>query len=193
MIVGVLLAAGGARRFGSQKLVASFRGAPVVTHAARALRAETDDLVVVVGSDADAVRRALQDVPAHIVDNDAWPLGLSTSIRRAVEAVHGDADAIVLAVGDQPQLDPEVVRAVIARWRETGKSIVSASYRGARAHPVLFARDWFDALRALQGDAGARLLIERSGDAVSYVEIDAPMPRDVDTPGDLEALSPRGG
>jgi molybdenum cofactor cytidylyltransferase len=188
MIVGVLLAAGGARRFGSQKLVAAYRGAPVVRHAAQALLGATDDLIAVVGNQGDAVRRALGETNARVIENADWPLGLSTSIRCAIDSLGEDADAIVLAVGDQPQLDPAVVRDVIQRWRETGKAIVSASYRGTRAHPVLFARSTFWALRQLQGDAGARLLIERSGDEVAYVEVDAPLPPDVDTPDDLAGL-----
>jgi molybdenum cofactor cytidylyltransferase len=192
MIGGLLLAAGGARRFGSQKLVAVFRGTPVVRHAAEALRGETDDLVIVVGSESAAVRRAVDDMHARIVENDEWALGLSTSIRRGIEAFGDDTEAIVLAVGDQPQLDPGTIRRVIDRWRSSGKPIVSASYRGVRAHPVLFARRKFDALRRLEGDAGARLLIERSGDDVSYVEIDDPMPSDVDTPDDLARLSSQG-
>jgi molybdenum cofactor cytidylyltransferase len=77
---------------------------------------------------------------------------------------------------------------VIARWRETALPIVSASYRGVRGHPVLFARSVFPELSELQGDAGARLLIERSPARVSYVEIDSEMPRDVDTTEQLAAL-----
>lgn len=193
MITGILLAAGGARRFGSQKLVAPFDGAPVVSHAATALRGATDDLIVVVGCEGDAVRRALRDVNAHVVENTEWSLGLATSIRRGVDAVSDVCEAVVLAVGDQPQLDPAVVRCVVERWRETKHPIVSASYRGVRAHPVLFARSYFAALRELQGDAGARLLIERSGDDVTYVEVDAPLPPDIDTQTDLDTLpsSPR--
>jgi len=99
-----------------------------------------------------------------------------------------DVEALVVAVGDQPGLDPGVMRSVITRWRETGLPIVSASYRGARGHPVLFARPVFAELLALQGDAGARLLIERSAERVSYVEVDAEMPPDVDTTEQLAAL-----
>jgi molybdenum cofactor cytidylyltransferase len=189
MIGGLLLAAGGARRFGSQKLVAPFRGAPVVRHAAEAMESETDHLVIVVGSEAAAVRRAVDGVRARIVENDDWALGLSTSIRCGIDAFGEGTEAAILAVGDQPQLAAETIRRVIDRWRESAKPIVSASYRGVRAHPVLFARDKFDALRRLEGDAGARLLIERSGDDVSYVEIDEPLPPDVDTPDDLARLS----
>jgi CTP:molybdopterin cytidylyltransferase MocA len=188
MIVGLLLAAGGARRFRSQKLVAPYRGAPLVTHAAARLRSATDEMVTVVGHAAAQVRGALASIDGRVVENDRWEMGLATSLRRGVEAMPPDAEALVVAVGDQPGLDPAVVRAVIARWRESGRPIVSASYRGVRAHPVLFARPVFPELLALAGDAGARLLIERSPERVSYVEIDAEMPPDVDTVEQLAAL-----
>jgi len=188
MIVGLLLAAGGARRFKSQKLVASYRGTPLVLHAARALRSTTDAVIAVVGHEASAVRGALAGMDVKIVENSEWELGLASSIRRGVEAMPPEVEALVVAVGDQPGLDAAVIRAVVARWRETSLPIVSASYRGARGHPVLFARSVFAELLDLQGDAGARLLIERSPERVSYVEADAEMPPDVDTIEQLDAL-----
>jgi molybdenum cofactor cytidylyltransferase len=191
MIVGVLLAAGGARRFHSQKLVALFRGVPIVRHSASALAGAVDALIAVVGSDADAVANALEGSGARIVKNAEWELGLATSIAAGIRALPSECDAAVIAVGDQPELDPFVVRAVVSRWRETGTPIVSASYRGVRAHPVLFARAVFPELLALHGDAGARLLIERTPERVTYVQVDAPVPADVDTSGELEALEER--
>ena len=191
MIAGVLLAAGGARRFRKQKLVALFQGVPIVRHSADSLGSATDSLIVVVGNEAAAVERALSGTNARIVMNPDWELGLATSIRAGVAAVEAECEAMVIAVGDQPELDPFVVRAVIARWRETGQPIVSASYRGVRGHPVLFARSVFPELAALHGDAGARLLIERTPERVTYVQVDAPMPPDVDTSGELEALERR--
>lgn len=191
MIAGVLLAAGGARRFRKQKLVALFQGIPIVRHSALALAGATDALVAVVGHDGPAVTEALAGLDATVVDNPDWELGLATSLKVGVKAVGEDCEAIVIAVGDQPELDPFIVRAVIARWRETGQPIVSASYRGVRGHPVLFARSMFPELSELHGDAGARLLIERTPERVSYVEVNAPMPPDVDTSGELEALERR--
>ena len=189
MICGVLLAAGGARRFKSQKLIASYRGQPLVRHAATTLRSAADELIVVVGHDGQAVREALAGVDTRVVENGEWESGLATSIRRGVEAASDECDAIVIGVGDQPGLDADIVREVIARWRESGRPIVSASYRGQRGHPVLFAREVFAELLRLQGDAGARLLIERSPERVSYVEVDREMPRDVDTVEQLAALN----
>jgi molybdenum cofactor cytidylyltransferase len=188
VIAGLLLAAGGSRRFKSQKLIARYRGVALVEHAAMRLRAATDGVIAVVGHDADAVRGVLAGLDVRIVENEDWNAGLSTSIRRGVEAMPDDAEALVVAVGDQPGLDTGVIQAVIAQWRETGLPIVSASYRGARGHPVLFARSVFPELLELKGDAGARLLIERSPEHVAYVEVDAEMPPDVDTTEQLAAL-----
>jgi CTP:molybdopterin cytidylyltransferase MocA len=190
MICGVLLAAGGARRFKSQKLVAPYRGHPLVRHGASALRAGTDELIVVVGHDGQAVRQALADLDVRFVANAEWELGLSTSIRCGVGAVRDECDAVVIGVGDQPGLDADDVRRVIDRWHESGRPIVSASYRGQRGHPVLFARSVFPELLRLEGDAGARLLIERSAERVSYVELDREMPPDVDTVEQLQGLEP---
>lgn len=188
MIVGVVLAAGAARRFRRQKLVALLRGVPIARYAATVLSSATDSLMVVVGNEGEAVAAAVDGLGASIVENAEWELGMSTSIRAGVAALPLECEAIVIAVGDQPELDPSVVRLVIARWRETGQPIVSASYRGVRGHPVLFAKSVFPELLALRGDAGARLLIERTPERVSYVEVDAPMPPDIDTSGELEAL-----
>jgi CTP:molybdopterin cytidylyltransferase MocA len=188
MICGLLLAAGGARRFKSQKLVAPYRGAPLVRHAATHLGAATDLLVAVVGHDAPSVRGALTGMDVRIVENGEWEQGLATSIRAGIAELSADCEAVVIGVGDQPGIDPSVVRRVIERWRETGRPIVSASYRGERGHPVLFARSMFAELLALHGDAGARLLIERSPDRVSYVDVDRTMPPDIDTVDQLAAL-----
>jgi molybdenum cofactor cytidylyltransferase len=193
MIAGLLMAAGGARRFRSQKLVALFRGVPIVRHSANAYASATDALVVVVGHEADAVRSAVDGLNATIVQNPAWELGLATSLVAGVLALPPEFDAVVVGVGDQPEIDPAVIRAVIARWRETKDPIVSASYRGVRAHPVLFAREVFPELLQLHGDSGARLMIERTPDRVSYVQVDAPVPPDIDTSGELERLEARDG
>lgn len=189
MIVGLLLAAGGARRFGSQKLVAQIGGVPIVRSAADALASGVDQLVVVTGSDSALVRDALAGVDARCVENAEWAGGLSTSLRAGILAVERDAAAVVIALGDQPGLDPELVRAVIDTWRATGKPIVATRYRGTRGHPVLLERAVFSEASGVRGDVGARMLIERDATRVAYVDVEADAPRDVDTPMDLEGTS----
>jgi molybdenum cofactor cytidylyltransferase len=189
VIAGLLLAAGGARRFGSQKLVAKVGGVPIVRRAAEALASDVDDLVVVTGSDGALVRDALAGLNARCIDNTDWAAGLSTSLRAGIRAVERGASAVVIALGDQPGLDPTLVRTVIDAWRATGKPIVATRYRGVRGHPVLLDRALFGEAGTVHGDVGARMLIERDATRVAYVDVETDAPRDVDTPMDLDGMS----
>jgi molybdenum cofactor cytidylyltransferase len=189
MIVGVLLAAGGATRFGSQKLVATYQGEPLVRHAARRLRALTDATIVVIGSDADSVATALMDLDVSAVVNYYWRAGLSTSLRMGVEVMPPEADAMLVALGDQPEIDPAVVRALVERWRATGLPIVTARYQGVRSPPVLIAREVFGEIAMLHGDAGAKPLMDRMPERVACVDVDTEIPFDVDEPSDLDRES----
>jgi molybdenum cofactor cytidylyltransferase len=188
VIAGLLLAAGGARRFGSQKLVARVGGTAIVRHSANALRGGVDELVVVVGSDAGRVREALAGLDARFTDNAEWEDGLSTSLRAGILAVESEVDAAVIALGDQPGLDPELVRRVIATWHRSGQPIVATRYRGNRGHPVLLDRRVFAEAAEIEGDVGARALMDRDPTRVAYVDVDQAAPRDVDSVTDLEAL-----
>jgi molybdenum cofactor cytidylyltransferase len=189
MIIGVLLAAGGATRFGSQKLIAPYRGEPLVRHAARLLRSVTDETIVVIGNDANAVRDVLSGTDVQIVENANWREGLSTSLRAGIRAVPANVEAVIVALGDQPELDPTVARALVEQWRATGLPIVTARYRGVRSPPVLIARAVFSEVEALHGDYGAKPLMDRIPGRVAFVDIDTPVPFDVDTPTDLDRES----
>jgi molybdenum cofactor cytidylyltransferase len=188
MIVGVLLAAGGARRFGSQKLVALLDGVPLVRRAADVLAQATDDVIAVVGSESAQVCAALDGSAARTVINASWADGMATSLVCGVGAVPADAECILVALGDQPRMDPAVARGVIVRWRETRRPIVVAQYADGRGHPVLFAREVFGELLALAGDQGAKAVIERSPERVAVVDVEGVAPRDVDSVDDLRVL-----
>jgi len=189
VIAGLLLAAGGATRFGSQKLLAPLAdGVPLVRHTAMTLRYGVDTMVIVVGSEADDVTQVLNDVDAVIVRNDVWAEGLSTSVQAGVRALPTEAAAAIVALGDQPFVDPGVIHTIVKQWKATGVPIVSARYAGTRGHPVLFDRTIFEELLQVTGDTGARGVIDREAARVAYVDVNAPMPADVDTPADLARL-----
>ena len=189
MIIGLLLAAGGARRFGSQKLVAKLDGVPVVRRSFDVLAAATDAVLVVVGSEADTVARALEGTAAILVENREWAQGLSTSLRSGIFATPRRAEAVIVGLGDEPTIDAEVCRALVREWRRTKNSIVAARYNGVQDHPVLFDRAVFGELTSLTGDVGAKSVINRSAGRVGFVDVSAPQPIDVDEPGDLRRLT----
>jgi CTP:molybdopterin cytidylyltransferase MocA len=189
MIVGVLLAAGGSRRFGSQKLVTPVRGLPLIRHGAELLRRTTDHVVAVIGSDALIVRAALSGTGAEIIENPEWRDGISTSLRRGVASVSPAAEAVIIALGDQPDIRPDIIRKLVETWQRTGFLIVTARYRGVRAPPVLLSRQTFRDIAALVGDVGAKAIMEQHPESVGYVDIDEDPPKDVDTPADIDAFS----
>ena len=207
MIAAILLAAGRAERFGAPKLVASTGapdGAPVVRRAAAGLLASrVSGVVVVLGSDAAAVRGALAGLPMGFVVNDRYADGMGSSIRAGVEQVQTAMPAaagVIVALGDQPTVGPDIVDALIARFEatrrpdsgEVGVAIVAPRYAGMDGPPVLFARALFPELLSITGDHGARGVVWRDPSRVAFVEFSQAPPRDVDTAADLRALQPGG-
>lgn len=190
MIVALVLAAGAARRFGSQKLLHPVRGEPLVRAAVdRVVAAGPEQTIVVVGQDGDAVRHALAGLPVTIVENPHPERGLSSSLRAGLAMVPANAVAVFVTLGDQPIDRDEVFPALVARFGGDDAPIVAPRYQGVQGLPVLFARAVFPELEQLEGDHGARGVVSRDPSRVAYVDFDFPMPPDVDTPADLEILT----
>lgn len=189
MIAAVVLAAGRGERFGGGKVVSELHGIALVRHVVDRLRlAGLSPVIVVAGAISAAVRDALLGTDADVVENPRPEDGMSASLRIGVEALPEECDAFLVALGDQPLLDADVVRALTDTWRDSNAAAVVPVYRNGRGNPVLFDATMRRRLRALEGDAGARDLLEAMGDRVVRVPVDADAPRDVDTPDDLRAL-----
>ncbi len=190
MIAGVVLAAGGASRFGSPKQLANLDGVPLLQHAVDAMLAVSAiaRTVVVLGARADEVRRAVACRAAQPVVCEAWADGMAASLRCGVEAV-GDCDWVIVTLGDQPRVTPQVIAAVVehAASAPAGTTAVRATYDGVPGHPVALGRAMLRGVAQLSGDVGARELL--SGATVRTFEAAGLCdPADVDTPEELEAL-----
>ena len=191
MIVALLLAAGASRRFGAglQKLTQELNGKPVVRWSAETLiGAPIDEVMVIVGADDDAVRRAVDGLDVRVVKNAKAQDGMASSLAAGVAALPADAKAVVVALGDEPLAGREPVARVVERYLQGGASIVAPLFRGVRGHPVLFDRSVFQELLALSGDRGARAVADRDPSRLALVELDLPKPIDVDTAADLARL-----
>src|SRR5262245_58678335 len=194
MIAAVVLAAGTSSRMGRQKLLLPIReGRPLIRLSVeRVLAGALDEVVVVLGRDAEAVAAALTGLPVRTAINPRYAEGQSTSLRAGVEALAPGTEAVVMALGDQPLPDPELIGRLITAFRESRRPIVVPRYRDGRGNPVLFAAALVDELRAVSGDQGGRSVIAADPGRVAEVVVDASMPADIDTWADYESLGPPG-
>jgi molybdenum cofactor cytidylyltransferase len=191
VIAAVILAAGSGSRFGSTKQLADIRGRPMLQHVVdAAASAAVDEIVLVLGADADRVRAAL-DVPSNgrTVVNERHSEGQSTSLSAGLRSLRADCKAAVILLGDQPTVPPAVVDAVIEAFRAGAAPIVRASYRGTPGHPVLLAREVWPRALGIAGDVGARDLIAANPGLVHDVDLDLDSPPDVDTQQDRDRLA----
>lgn len=188
-IAAVVLAAGLSRRMGRRKLLLPLEGKPLVRWSVDALAPHVGAIVVVTGPDDTAIRDALAGLPVRFAENARPEDGQGTSLAAGIAALRGDEAAVLVALGDQPCLPPEIIPTLIATFRRAGQPVVAPVYRGMQGTPVLFAASVFPELAALTGDAGARRVVERDPSRVARVDFDVPMPDDVDTPEDLARLA----
>jgi molybdenum cofactor cytidylyltransferase len=188
-VAAIVLAAGKARRFGAQKLLAPFGTSTVVRTVVDTIRAAGLDYVVVVGGPGgEAVRAAVGGPPVVWIENPEPDRGLSSSVVTGLAAMPPNVGAALVVLGDQPTVSVQVVERVVSAWRLGGGPVVAPLYRGLRGNPVLFDSMMFEALGALVGEHGARDLIASDPSRVTMVDVAEPPPMDIDTPSDYDEL-----
>lgn len=193
----LLLAAGGARRFGSAKLLAPYRDGTVLSAAlATALASPARSVRVVVGCESEAVSREAQRTAEalgqgarlRITVADGWAEGMAASLRAGIGALPPDADAVFVFLGDMPAVLPGLAERLAESFR-AGSLAAAPTRGGRRGNPVLIGRALFPDLMALTGDQGARRVLDRLGPALALIEVgDNGVLQDVDTPQDLARL-----
>jgi len=184
----LILAAGRSRRMGVPKQLLPIHGESLLRRVARNVSAVPGLAAAVVGTDDPDMKAECADLPLRWIVNPNPDEGLSGSIRAGTaEAQAHGADAVMIVLGDQPDLSPAVLALVRDAYRSRPAPILQTRYAGGRpGHPVLFDRSMFGELLQLKGDAGAKALIERRKADVAPIEAAAPPPVDLDTWEDYE-------
>jgi CTP:molybdopterin cytidylyltransferase MocA len=186
-IAGLVLAAGAGRRFGQPKALVEYEGRSLLDRAVATLRdGGCRQVVAVLGAGAGQALSAATEAFTPVL-NRRWGQGLSTSLKAGLAAVPERYDGVVVTLVDQPRVEAEAVRRIIAAAGE-GVAIAVAVYGGRRGHPLYFAREHLGAVaETATGDQGAREFIAAHPQLVG--EVDCPGdPFDLDLSADLETL-----
>jgi molybdenum cofactor cytidylyltransferase len=190
-ITALVLAAGPSSRMGgAHKLLEELGDKPVLRWAVdAALASAARDVSVVVGHHAEHVRAVLPE-GVRSVSNTDHSAGLSSSLRVGVRALADEVDGVLVMLGDMPFVSAALCDALIATF-EAGRVCVPVT-AGRRGHPVLWTRDFFDEIAELEGDRGARSVMERHVGAVTEISVDDDgILVDIDDPHDLEQARSR--
>lgn len=189
----VLLAAGRSSRMGGpNKLLALFDGKPLVRQTAeRATASRAARTIAVTGHQADRVRATLNGLDIRMAENPDFAAGLASSLKAGIAAVSSSAAGAMILLGDMPGVSrSDLDRMIDAFVASGGRSIVRAAFAGKRGNPVILPRALFAAVAHLEGDTGARHLVEAEGANVIDVDIGEGAFIDVDTP---DTLASAGG
>jgi molybdenum cofactor cytidylyltransferase len=185
VIVGILLAAGESRRFGSRKLLHPLAdGTPIGVRSAVNLIGGVDRVIAVVSPEDRELMNQLARTPVEICPCPQSLEGMGSSLGCGVRAA-ADADGWVVALADMPFTRPGTIAAVAQALRD-GAAVAAPTHDGERGHPVGFAREYFTELAGLTGDVGARHILQRERARIMLLPVDDPgIHRDIDTPRDL--------
>ncbi len=186
----IILAAGGAQRFGSPKQLLEIEGQPMIRRIVRlALAAGLDPVIVVCGAFANEVRQTLDGLSVECVVNPDWGAGQSTSLRAGLQRLPAATSGAIFMLADQPFVSLDVILALVREHAQTLAPIVAPRVGDQRANPVYFDRVTFPELLALEGDIGGRAVIRSGRYLVRWLEwLDAKLLVDIDTLEDYNTV-----
>ncbi len=173
MISAILLAAGESKRMGRTKLLLKWGQRTIIEKSVDILLAsKIDELIVVLGHQAQAVLRKLGARRLKTVINHQYRMGMSTSIRRGLGEVSPESEAILIALADQPFVETDLIDHLIDIHRQNPHGIVLPSYKGERGHPVILDRFRYgEEMGNLTGDVGCKPILNRHPEDILEVEV----------------------
>jgi len=191
---GIILAAGAATRFGRPKQLLRLNDKYLIEWVLdAALSSRLDRVVLVLGYAHQKILEALAEKALHsklrVEVNPHYVDGQSHSLKVGLSAVRNDFPAVIFLLGDQPMLDSVTINTLLEKFWSADKDICVPLYGGQRKNPVIFSRRFYSRLTDIEGDIGARQLIDAHPEQVLTVEIGDPLCFfDIDTPQDFENL-----
>ncbi len=192
-ITAIILAAGRSQRMGERnKLLLPFRGKTVLESVLdTVVSLPFREILAVTGYDGAAVQNILRNYPLKRVHNPDYSRGMSASLKKGLSAADPGAAGFLICLADMPLLTAALLIELSNRFTAaTGPAIVAPVCRGRRGNPVIFSRHFFSEMMALEGDKGARSVIDAHPDTLIEVAVeDEEIFGDIDTEDDYQQFS----
>ena len=187
----IILAAGAATRMGRPKQLLSYEGRSLILHAVEvALASMSQPIIVVLGAYVEQIKPELMPKAVQVVENSQWQEGMSSSIRAGISMLlktNSKLDAVIISLADQPLVSPQIFNQLIQSYQETQKVIIASKYNETTGVPALFSNALFPELMQLEGDQGAKALIQKYIDT-GLILLIPEAAIDIDTPDDYKQL-----
>ncbi len=174
MVSVILLAAGESKRLRMPKLLLPFGKSTILEQTIdNLLDSMVDEVIVVLGHKSEEMMRKLANRPVKIAINPIYHQGMSTSIAKGLSLVNNRAQAIMVALADQPLINSQTINRLIEESLSYDKGIVIPAYQAERGHPVIFASKYKEELLGLKGDIGGKQTIKQHPDDTLEVIADS--------------------
>ena len=171
-LYGVILAAGGSRRFGGIKQLLEYKGKSLLR---RVMEVSTTTLgnrvKLVLGIKSNKLKREADNYDLEVVVNRDWENGVASSVRAGISALPENCRAVMIILCDQPLIDHHHLKKLVDKWLQEPGKITASEYNSTLGVPAIFPREYFDDMLKLQGDRGAKSIIESNMGNVTAVSI----------------------
>jgi len=191
MISSILLAAGQSKRMsGENKLIKSVKGIPLIKCALNnILKSHVNEIIIVLGYQNETIEKLIDKTSRiKFVFNSNFESGMASSIKKGIKKLSKKTDSFFISLGDMPSINYDTYNQLI-KCNKNKKAIVPM-FKGQQGNPVLFPKSFEEKFLSIQGDSGAKKILEINKKEVLYLEINDPgIIRDLDVPNDFNNLS----
>ncbi|MEW5821850.1 MAG: nucleotidyltransferase family protein [Cyanobacteriota bacterium] len=192
-ITAIVLAAGLSTRMGKFKQLLPYKNKTVITHIVdEIIKSDISEIIVVTGYNKELIEKELVDHKINLVYNQYFQQGMHTSVITGVNKLSNKTDAFMLFLGDQPEINFNLINNLILFFNSSCKGIIIPSYLNKRGHPVLFDKKYIDVARNTNPDTGLKQLLNDYPEDIEYfISQNDSILFDIDTPKDYNELLQR--
>lgn len=194
MIGAIVLAAGLSKRMGRSKLILPWGSTTVIGKVIETLsKCNIEEIIVVTGAFYPEILAALESYPVRTIQNPRYAEAeMLTSFQAGLQMISEHEEAVLVCLGDQPQVEVEIVNQLIMQYTMTKHPIIVPSFNKKRGHPWLVSRNYWSDIMAMDENCSLRDFLNLHQDEIEYLDVTTPsILYDLDTPEDYESHKPK--